>query len=413
MESAIDRWKSSNPWEQERIDILQQVLKEGTEKQLYNEIEQGEFGGEKDEFLIYAHYCHLIHRISLTLIKILFFSSIFLSLFYYIMIIFLSAQGETYTPSAEVYKLIYSVTILIPFSFYLFFRKSTKTIYITNKNIYIGTKNTDEYKAVKLKKISLYGMYIKHSMYPSFKKNKDILLMPFYLNIIKDNKKLFKIFILDNPEFINEKYNISENKNNIINVLRVISYISRIYNIPIYIDQMHYGFACDTKKYIYSSFDFIHMNPFNPVADLYQNIERKFSSAIDLERYLINIKEHDGLNVKKIISILQKKYISNDDELCKITSKTMVFGKKYHICLNKNNIWVEYNGKIIMEKFYVQNIQIYDSNKYFIFVFPCKEKKIPFYCFKKDINFPFIDIFELIYNIKILCMGGYFIEWES
>jgi len=408
-ERAIDRWKASSPFEQERLEFLKQVIAEGNEQELYDPEEQKKFGLEKDEFLVCAHSCcGAVHTL---IFKMAFFISLFGVLFYYTGKIFI------YLPGIVDFFIIILTTICVIYIFYII---SEKIIFVTNKNIYYVSEKVDAFNYYGLKKISLNSIHIKHAMsaiLPPDKSNKNFKkeTLPFYLNIMQGNKILLGVLIYENTEKFNKKYNISNNVYSTIYILKSISFLSHIYNIPIYIHPMHFGFECHDKRYIYGSFSFIAKIIDIIFIELRKNIEQKFSSEIDMERYFINTENLMGLNKKNIMFYMQKKYnmSSVEDELCRVIAKRKLFGKKYDICLSRKNIWIEYNGKIIMEKYCINNVNIYNSHKYYVFVFSRKGDSVPYYCLKKYINFPFIDIIELLIEKNIEYTGSQFITWDS
>ncbi|MDL2322042.1 hypothetical protein LJC47_06850 [Desulfosarcina sp. OttesenSCG-928-B08] len=437
-EPIIERWKKSSPFEQRRLEILKQAIEEGKERELYDPEEQRKFGIEKDEYLVCAQfYRHVPPGVSLGN------TVTFLLLIMAPIMIAINMLSEG-MPCIELLKnsiaynmlcIIYctGIIIFIWTSGSVVYRRFN-IIFITNKNIYHSIDPLFDFSKQKSKKISLNAVSIKHSINSAAAwlisdDSLEYMEIPLELFFIQDEKVLLKI---DTGKYFRsfiKKYKISGIRRenlytiNTMYMLTVLSYISKIYNAHLYIYPIHCGFACirkknkfvsDYKKYIFGRPLFIKEMPFKNAVTLRKDIEKKFSTLTDLEKHLTQLKKHSGLNKEKIIRILQEEPLTEKElheVLYSIPAKKSLLGKTHIIYFSKKNIWVERNGKIVMKKFCFHDVDIYNSHKYFIFI--RKGGSIVFYSLKKNINFPFVDITELLFNKKIEYADSPFTKWES
>jgi len=167
-ERAIDRWKASSPFEQERLEFLKQVIAEGNEQELYDQGEQKKFGLEKDEFLVCAQGCSdRFTKFSVLLNRILLVLAVLIPLV---------AIIEYFPIESLKNSMPTDLIIFVPYMIFAYicirssFDATTVTILITNKNAYHFEENyytndplNNESKKT-LKKISLCNMSIKHSI---------------------------------------------------------------------------------------------------------------------------------------------------------------------------------------------------------------------------------------------------------
>lgn len=426
-ESITECWKKSSPFEQGRLEILKQVIQEGKEKELYNPEEQKKFGIEKDEYVVCAQFYRPAPPSYLE--NIIIIPTIIAFIILLLIVTFRTDAYNTEILNNCMWYNILNFILIIPIMIFFYIKssyiyKSIFIILVTNKNIYHSYNiYRIDYHNQNFKKMLIDGISIKNSIDSTNNLLEDNFIqymeIPLRLFFIKNNKVLLKIDTGIYYPYFAKKYKISSLRTgaayiNTIYILNVLAYISCVYNIPLYIYPIHCGFACNYKKYIFGQLLFVKEIPFKNYVKLHKDIEQRFSTLTDLKRYLTKVKKLSGLNKEKIISILQKEPLTKkelDEELYSIPAKKSLLGRKYVIYFSKKNIWIERNGKMIMDKFCFHDVNIYDSHKYFVFTF--KEGSIVFFSLKKNINFPLIDITELFFYKKIGYADSKFVDWES
>lgn len=190
--------------------------------------------------------------------------------------------------------------------------------------------------------------------------------------------------------------------------MNIISFIAEKYNYASYI----YPIRCDAKNRQNSLFvrflilfaPFLGPGAFFTQTHIFdkqdEDIDIRFSSRERLISFISRQKfKNHRCNNEMLSLAIQGKDIP-DEELFIVEARKNIFNK-YTISVHKSYIQTIYNGEIIQLKIERYKDSIFNSNKFFVFVFSYKDNDIVLRANKKEMDIPFIDIMENISGISI------------
>jgi len=400
--SIIERWRQSSPWEQRRLELLKEAVENGVEGQLYDLEEQQKYGLNKDEFLVFACRYGRARSSSWVYKNIMIPYGVIILLLTFISPYIKSVASRNFYVS---WLCILSVALVIGMLTVAVMLVRGKYLLLSNYSIYFGKKIR------QLNKMPLDGLLIKTNIDIS-----DGIRNIFCIDVLifKDCRlgtamcigaNSFAYYIENHrtPKKIDNSY-----------ILYVFSYLSRQYHHGLYVFPLRCGFTCDREDYAYSILN-IFIGTIAKILRLLQpfrrDIEHNFSDQQDIQVYLTG-RKIAGCNSEAIISLL-KDSVNTGNELFRLPATQKIYGKEYEIHVTGKEIWIESNGVKTTAILPLSDIEIYHSHKYFIFLFPDNGKYVPYFVWKINIFFPFLDIMEILLQEKIAYMGSGYLVWES
>ena len=416
--AIIERWRQSSPWEQGRLDILKEAVAHGVEERLYDTEEQQKYGLGKDEFLLLACW----HGLPLTnnwwyqyFFKYILMPCIFILTINGWFAVHVKSFGDKHFYGIPWDGISVAAGMVSVLSFFIlaFFLFGNRYLLLTNRALHFGRKIR------QMSRIPLNGLLIRSSI------DKTSVSRGTYL--YENISGSFFTFIIDIFVFRDSQHKFSahiglrgfdrKRQKGIFQftyILHALSYMSRQYNHGLYVLPLRCGFTCDRKDYVYSKLNVclgLVLDVFYWNKRFRLDIEKNFSDKRDIETYLTGQKIA-GCNNNTIISLLRNG-TDSDGELFWVPAIKEADGKTYKIHVAAKEVWLESNGLKTSDILSLTDIEIYHSHKYFIFLFPDKDKYIAYYVWKKDLFFPFLDIMEIILKEKIAYMGSGYVAWDS
>ena len=220
--------------------------------------------------------------------------------------------------------------------------------------------------------INIIIIYEKDNTY------EDILNYIYHINNINKNTIPINIYILN----CNNKYNISELDNNIINNINVFIYTYNInYTDSILNDIIKnttYDYILFTKLDIYLTYDFIDWLKLNSIEDTYfirsnifelKNIPDKFMNSYDNNIYYDIMENIDKvINENGINDINNSEFIDNFNNIknIKIINAENMRKKSLYYLHNVNDFIIVHKNIIKKEGFNIENNNINLTYQYFI-----------------------------------------------
>lgn len=390
-QDILTRWHISDPSEQKRLEILKEAVTASCVEQLVSAKEREEYNLDFDEFIVV--------KSRFTKDVLIFMKMFLVWVIYFIVLAYYITYREIWIMKYEPIQVAGLISIAIFFTCiciytHIFVIKKMEDCFflITNKRLYIKNKNT-------LHTIELNNISLKNTICTINSGN----------FIIEYNQCIFKIGIVSN----------------VIYKMQALSYISRIYKYNIYIypfpyqknSEINFSDMLIIAILVISTFGLRIQSKTVFIVILSISCLFLIIIAYYLYRYAlfvkINIINSFMTNDERIfyfrntmlenIHSMYLKHTQNEDnsDLVIFTLPASHLFCRNIIFFTNSEIYTIHNGVKLSILYTEFDFSIYNSNFEYYIYFKINNKKILYKIRKKDIDFPFYDILEIISKRKI------------